>query len=142
MEELEQLDKVEQLRREQLAALLPNTPHPFCPCGRSLNEHLEDDIRACEDLRVLLRDFNPRPLIARSQSGKHLLFAVANLYRELPDQERQQRGLALLKKIRITLGSQLTMFEPFQDLRQPTRLEEDRRMPPFGRPPWHDGKLN
>lgn len=144
-EELEQLDKVEKLRRLELESLVPNTPHQFCPCGRSLNDHLRDDIQACLDLRELFVAGNPEPLIAHATDEYYLLFALNNLYRELDAGDREYQVEILLRKIQLFAGSRLRMFLPYsEDVPQSpqTQREEDLRQPPFGRPPWHDGKLN
>lgn len=87
--ELEQrINDTEALRRQQLADTPPNTPHPTCPCGRSLNDHLESDILACDKLRQFLLG-NYAPLAAGlAEFGRtQTVYVVYNIYRELPEPE-------------------------------------------------------
>lgn len=92
-EELEQrINDTEVLRRQQLADTPPHTPHPTCPCNRSLNDHLEDDIQACDKLRQFIRG-NYAPLASGlAEFGPtQTLFVVYNIFRELPEDEGMER---------------------------------------------------
>ncbi len=104
--EIEQIRNVLEIRREQLQNCLPNTPHPNCSCGKTLNEHLEEDITSLVALQSMLEgNVAPMEELMILKGRQYFVYSLANLYREHEDMA-QRAGVAGAKIVAAYLSVQ------------------------------------
>lgn len=121
--ELALIEQTEQRRKAELARTPADTPSS-CDCGRSHNEHLEEDIAACDVLRQLLVNGNLDLLMEKwlAFGEEYLSYAVTNLYRELHPVEYSVRTMETLAKLWKRFGMALKDFAPYNHALPPTPL--------------------